>query len=489
MNAILNDEELAALNDADMPCVLSRTEPLRSARDFVERRFNVAGLKTLLYWEGDFYRWTGSCYALMTQDDVRSELYEFLDGAFTVTKSGENLPFRPDRRSVADVIDALKALANVGGRRSAPSWLNNEATSASEFIALRNGLLHLPTGELRKPTPAYFGLNALSFDYDPSAPQPTQWLAFLRDLWPNDHGSIETLQEVSGLLLTHDTSQQKIILLVGPKRSGKGTIARTLTKLLGQDNVAGPTLASLGQNFGLATLIGKQAAIISDARLGHKADQAAIGERLLAISGEDSLSIPRKFKEDFTARLGVRFLILTNELPKLSDASGALVSRFIVLNLTQSFYGREDTQLTERLYSELPSILNWSIEGWRRLQARGHLVQPASAQEAVSELEDLASPIGAFLRDRCDVGPAASIDCGELFTEWRNWCEEQGREYPGTVQSFGRDLRAAVSGLKVIQPRTSERRERRYQGVKKRDWHAVARAPECSPHSAGGSHS
>jgi putative DNA primase/helicase len=478
MNAILSNEELDALNEAAPPCILSRSEPLRSAREFVERRFTAEGLKTLLYWQGDFYRWTGASYAALTPDDARAALYGFLDEAIAVNADGEPLPFSPNRRAVDDVLDALKAVANLGGGKSAPCWLAGEAAPASEFISLNNGLLHLPTGELHHATPNYFGLNALDFAHDPRATHPARWLAFLRELWPSDQQSIDTLQEVFGLLLTHDTSQQKIFLIVGPKRSGKGTIARVLIRLLGQNNVAGPTLASLGQNFGLSTLIGKQVAIISDARLGHKADHAAIAERLLAISGEDALSVPRKFKEDFTARLPVRFLILTNELPKLADASGALVSRFIMLNLSQSFYGREDNELTDKLCAELPAILNWSIEGWRRLKSRGRLIQPNSAQEALRELEDLASPIGAFIRERCDVSPAASIECGELFKAWQAWCEEQGREHPGTVQSFGRDLRAAIAGLSVTQHRTDFARERRYQRVKLKEWHAVTRDPE-----------
>ena len=107
-----------------------------------------------------------------------------------------------------------------------------------------------------------------------------------------------------------------------------------------------PTLAGLGMNFGLAPLIGKGVAIISDARLGGRADQHAIAERLLSITGEDTITVDRKYMFAWTGQLLVRFLVISNELPRLSDASGALMSRFIVLVLTHSFYGREDQTLT-----------------------------------------------------------------------------------------------------------------------------------------------
>ena len=187
--------------------------------------------------------------------------------------------------------------------------------------------------------------------------------------------------------------------------------------------------------------------------------------RQLSISGEDGVTVPRKYLLDWTGRLPTRFLILTNELPRLADASGALAGRFIVLTLTKSFYGREDPGLTESLLGELPGVLNWAIEGWQRLQARGYFVQPKSSAEAIEELRDLGSPIGAFVRECCVVGPGQTVECAILFSRWREWCSEQGRVHHGTAQSFGRDLRAAVPGLKTVQPRTDEGRERHYNGV------------------------
>jgi len=206
-------------------------------------------------------------------------------------------------------------------------------------------------------------------------------------------------------------------------------------------------------------------AIISDARLSGRTDQAVVVERLLSISGEDSITVDRKHLAPWTGRLPTRFLILTNELPKLSDASGALASRFVLLCLKRSWYGVEDMMLTERLLDELPGILNWAIEGWRRLAERGYLIQPKSSEEAISQLEDLASPISAFLRERCTVEPGKSVEANELFHAWQGWCQATGRAGAGNIQSFGRDLRAAVPGLGISQPRMAGGRMRFYEGI------------------------
>jgi putative DNA primase/helicase len=134
--------------------------------------------------------------------------------------------------------------------------------------------------------------------------------------------------------------------------------------------------------------------------------------------------------------------------------------------LTESFYGREDHGLTDRLMAELPGILNWAIEGWQRLRERGFFIQPASAIEVVEEMEALGSPIGAFLEDCCEIGPGKSVSVSELFFAWENWCMEQRRDRPGTKQNFGRELRAALPGIKRVRPRDgSGEREPIYEGI------------------------
>jgi len=93
-----------------------------------------------------------------------------------------------------------------------------------------------------------------------------------------------------GYCITPDTSQHKILLLVGPPRSGKGTIARVLRRLIGVENTVGPTLASLAESFGLEPLIGKPLAIIGDARLSAKSDRATVTERSAA-RGQTDLEV------------------------------------------------------------------------------------------------------------------------------------------------------------------------------------------------------
>jgi putative DNA primase/helicase len=432
----------------------------------VARLFQGSLSTPLRHYRGAFYEWDGCAWPETGEPMLRARVYAFLDQCQCRNAKGDLYPVKPNAQLVSSVLDALRAAAHLDASIAAPAWLDcANRPQAHEIVACANGLLHLPTLRLLQHTPTFFTHNALDFAYRPGATEPRLRLNFLHELWPNDGEAIAVLQEILGYCLTADTRQQKAFLLVGPKRSGKGTIARVLAKLVGTHNCVAPTLAGLGMNFGLAPLIGKRVAIISDARLSGRADQHAIAERLLSITGEDALTIDRKYAPAWTGQLQTRFLVISNELPRLADVSGALASRFILLLLTRSFYGKEDHDLTGKLLSELPGILNWAIAGWARLAGLGRFQQPASAKEAMEQLEDLSSPIGAFLRERCQIGAAFIVRATDLFDAWTEWCATQGREHAGTAQSFGRDLRAAVPGLTTAQQTEGGVRVRVYQGL------------------------
>lgn len=440
--------------------VLPKGDHVAAALALLDAKFSRSGQRAMVAYRSDYYEWVGSHYDKLGRRNLTSIVYEFLNQCRVIEADGTTKPYKPARAKVAEVLAALEAGVNHDENRDLPFWLppiNRER--GGPLIACRNGLLDVSTGKLEPHDLYYFNVNSLPFDYNKEARAPG-WIAFLRQLWPDDKEARLALAEWFGLFLTADTSQQKIFMLVGPRRAGKGTIGRILTALLGRDSVASPTLGSLGGEFGLWPLINKRVAIVSDARLGSRADKSLVAERLLSISGEDALTVNRKYQSHWTGRLGVRFLILTNELPSIKDASQALASRFVVLPMSESFYGREDVLLEEKLRAELPGILNWSLRGLARLRRRGYFLIPKSAEDAIRTLEDLASPSAAFLREWCELGPGKRVNAKLLYGAWRAWCEGRG-EKPGSSAMFGKDLRAAAPHVRT----RSSGKKRYYQGV------------------------
>jgi len=468
-------------------------DPHRLARLYIEQHGTRDGTQSLWFWQDEWHRWDGVAYRVVAGPEIRAGVNRLAKAEFDAENveaveryNAKRLAGDTDRRTdkgppqarkVTATLETNVLHAQVGesllpGDVEQPTWLADDVPfPADEVLATASGLLHLPslTAEKRcllPPTPIFFSGNALPYGFDPEANCP-EWLRFLESLWPDDRQSIDVLQEWFGYCQTPDTRQHKLLLLIGPPRSGKGTIARVQRGVIGEQNLASPTLASLAGPFGLWPLLGKLVALIADARLSRRTDAIAVVERLLSISGEDPQDVARKNMPTLAGiRLPVRFVLMTNELPNMRDASGALTTRVILLRLTQSFRGREDKTLTKRLLRERAGILNWSIQGWQRLNERGYFQQPESGQELLDDLQDLASPVWAFVRDCCITGPEFSESVQDLFSCWKKWCEQHGRDHPGTEQTFGRHLGAAFPAIKVVRPRTEEgNRERIYNGI------------------------
>lgn len=459
---IENSQEPTAPEGIETKQPANQLDPATEAAAFLSS-VKVDGVYKLRYWRGAWWRWVKGRYEEVPNAEVRAAVVEFLnDRCYGL---GMNV--------TSNVIDQLKAIAILSSRTDSPSWLGEPPTGSPPELMLptKSGIVDLEAMQagiddyVIPKTPTYFCTAALEFPYVPDAPTPVQLLKFLDELWPDDRESIETLQEFFGYWLTPDTSQQKILLCVGPKRSGKGTIARVARELVGPGNVCGPTLAGLATNFGLWPLIGKNLGIISDARISGRVDQGIVTERLLTISGEDAVTIDRKHQEPLTCKLPTRLAIFSNELPRLDDSSGALAGRMVVLRMKRSFYGQEDHKLTQKLLEELPGILLWAIEGWKRLRERGYFIQPADGREMLQDMNELSSPVSQFVDECCDVEPGLMIPVSELFEAWQKWSERMGRKNVSTLQVFGRDLLAAIPEISKTHPRSNGRRYRAYEGI------------------------
>lgn len=439
-------------------------DPMAVARELMQSR-TVDRCPALRSWRGGWMTWRGPHWAESEPAEIRAQVYRELESAvyLVATKEGSaEVPWLPNRHKVANVLEALAAVTHLPDAVNPPAWTGDgSGHPAGEIVSTASGLLHVGTRELARHTPAFFNTVSVPFGYDRDAPEPAGWLKFLGDLWPDDPQSVVTLQDWFGYVLSGRTDLQKILLVVGPIRGGKGTVRSVLASLIGNGNVAGPTLASLGMNFGLSPLLGKPLAVVSDARL-NGSDSRQVVERLLSISGEDPLTVDRKYREPWTGRLPCRFMIMSNELPSFGDAAGAIASRFVVLILTRSWLGRENTRLPAELAVEAPGILNWALDGLERLNAAGRITEPPSSADAVAALADLVSPMAAFVRETCERHGEVPVD--DLYRAYRWWADGNGHKIP-SKQVFGRDLRAVLPGLRVKQPRGDCRRERVYVGI------------------------
>ena len=225
-------------------------EPRATAQQFLDtvRDDAASPLRVLRHHQSQWLAWNGRHYAAVEETVVYALLDRWMAANDCDPKNGPK----------ANVRDALQLLTQTIGGAEYGHWLDGRG---GEWLSFENVLLNLDTLQTVPHSPEFLNLFSLPFGYDKGAKCPG-WLKFLGDVYEGDAQSIEALQRVfGGNVLPQKILQQAIILLLGERRGGKGTIGRVLRAMLGGDAVVGADLHTLGGNFGAEHLIGKRVAL------------------------------------------------------------------------------------------------------------------------------------------------------------------------------------------------------------------------------------
>lgn len=406
----------------------------------------------------DWLAWDGRRWAEATEvtamESVRVwALDSFADAAGRLKR---------DDKGAAAEVEGFKTLLSASRARTVLSLARGvverraDAFDTDGWISLAGGALNPETREVLAHDPDRLNRRSLPFGYNPDAVAP-RWTWFLNTSLPGDPEAHDFLAEWFGYVLTGRTDQQKMASLVGKKRSGKSTVTRVLTALLGTEAVTGTDLGSIASHFGRADLIGKALAVMGDVRWNARNAGEAV-PFLLRIIGEDPMTVPRKHRDDWTGRIGARFMMTGNDTPVFSDRSNAMAARMIHVVFPISFEGREDFGLEHDLLAELPGILNWALDGLDRLNKQGRFTVPASGAEEDAAVRRGSNPIGAFAEDWCVFEAGAATRLDDLWTAYTEWCRREGLPGAGRKEIFSKELRgqnALGPARRVGQAKTS----------------------------------
>ncbi|NOD75825.1 phage/plasmid primase, P4 family [Ruegeria sp. HKCCD4332] len=370
-----------------------------TARLIVAGYFTDGDRRTLTHWRGDFYRWIGTHWEVMAEDDIKDVLFHFFSKIVCYEKETQDGITRhkvsPTKVLVSNYVAALRAVT----KRSAaiePGWNKPEPGT---WRSVQNGILDLDTGKLVAHTPDFFNHTWIDAAWQADAVWTgTRAEAFFNEALdtPDQIGS---MQEIYGYLLSGATWLQKGFMFVGEKRTGKGTNIKLLKALEG--NLVYSIRSSLLSNqFVMEGAVGKSLMVVPDVRLSKDSDFSAIGELILTVTGEDDVDVQRKNKPVWTGKTTVRLILMSNSIPLLRDPDGVLASRFIYLTFPNSFYGREDPELFDALLAERSAILCWAVEGWQRVRSQKRFTVTDINAQLQADAEMRMDPVGQFVADR-----------------------------------------------------------------------------------------
>lgn len=377
------------------------------------------------------------------------------------------------------------------GRDFPMATINNTITTVRRFstqdefrpnptiLTFKNGCINLDGWDmglvdttLLPHNRKYKSTSMLDYNFDPDAKCPV-FDNFLDQIFEGDQERVRLLLMFLGYLLVTDYRFQKILMMVGKSRSGKGTIANNIIPaLVGRESFAATTLSNLAGDHGLAALMYAKVAVIGDAHHGVKDRIGRAKEVMLNISGNDFVSVNPKNKDEITIRLPSRLVISANEQPRFADGMDALANRYLILPFNKSFAGREDPRLAQKLMTEMPGIFNRALEGLMDLGNTGYFIEPKASQPKREESMMMQNPEAYFNKHfLIHTGDESRVAIRDVYDAYCTFCHEMDKR-PVDKKWFGRRLGDVVDDLKVGRMKTEEGRDKAYIGVQV-NWDAL----------------
>ena len=284
---------------------------------------------------------------------------------------------------------------------------------------LLNGILDLQTFEFRPHTPAEHFTVKLPVAFDPDA-KCIVFSQFLSEVLP-DQPDRDAVQRLFGYVLERGNRFQRAFMLVGEGCNGKSTLLGVLEGLLGRDGYCSETLQTLSENrFAPASLWGKYANICAD--IPARAIQHTGAFKMLV--GGDPVRAEKKHRDAFTFFNDAKLIFSANELPEVNDRTIAFWRRWVLIPFPVDFTGREDRDRPAKLQAELSGILNWTLDGLRKVRESGF--PSADGTTALKEeWKRRSDSVYYFLTTSTVKDPTAWMETATLYGAYVEFCEER----------------------------------------------------------------
>jgi len=417
------------------------SEPWPLAEKLMEKRIyrkvqHISALGATSFWWFD-----GLAWRLGGEEVVERDLIEVLSNQTSI---------KPSSTLLDQVIRIIGAKNWVTEKQLKEPPLN--------LINLRNGILDIETGELLPHDPQLWFTSVIDVQFDPNAKCPN-FTRFLSEVLPPE--SHPTIQELLGYALYRGNHARRAFLFIGSGSNGKSLLLDILTRWIGEENVSNKSLHDLEYNrFSVARLLGKHVNVSADL----PQTPLSKSEVFRALTGGDFLEAERKHQDSFSFKPYAKLIFSTNKLPPVRDDEvDAFFKRWVIVEFPYQF--EDDPAKRKQILAECTSeeeksgILNWALEGLRRLLRTGKFTADEGDSAKIRDrwMRE-TNPAYDFLTTHVERDPTGAIMKKNLWTRYLTWREEQGLPADGRQNEFSvlvqtmfraKSMRVRISGERV----------------------------------------
>ena len=334
------------------------------------------------------------------------------------------LGYNPGLESKVKINEIFSALMDITASEENKELFDLSINSDLRYINLKNGMYDTDKQKLLDHDPKYYSICQIPVEYDSKA-ECGKWKAALKQ-WIPDKETIMFLQEYIGWCLIPETKFETAIILLGDGSNGKSTFIEVISRLFGKDNLSNTSLERLTQKsksrFEFANLKGKLVNINNDVA-PRTIKQSSLIKTI--ISGQPEKA-EKKYETSHDYRAVVRLIFAANRLPKALDPTKAWYRRFKIIRFPNTFESDDDCfdiDYKNKLYNELPGILNWALEGLHRLKQNNEFSTSDSIKKEKLKYKGVNDPIKSFYESKIVDSPGNTIDKKEIYGEYTKFCD------------------------------------------------------------------
>jgi len=298
------------------------------------------------------------------------------------------------------------------------------------YINMQNGVLDLEQRKLLPHDPVFRLYKLAGCYYDPDAACPT-FEEMVARIMP-DEADRRELQKAFGLCLAkqHLPAKKALMLLVGPKDTGKTTLLNTVVDVLGEygSQVDNSLLMQSKRNktVGPEMLDFKDVLMITTSETGE--NDRLDTSRVKSLTGETVQSVRNNFAttmEKFKMT-GLIFIDSNHKpyIPKTESATWDRLRLFPFLHpVTQ-----KDPKLKEKLQGEKSGIFNWLLKGLDMILEDGEIKETPNMVAFKNDYQDEMDITGQFFKECVEETESKGdkIQTSILFSTYKNWCKDNG---------------------------------------------------------------
>lgn len=389
--------------------------------------------KTFLF--DRFATWLKNTYHVVK---INNQLHIYQNGIYVEgenlgTVIRENIP-NIKKNQKAEVFDCLRDITEC------------KTQADARYIAFRNGVLDIVTGQMQPFSPDLVITNQIPWDYNPEAYSE---LAddTLNKLACGDQPIRALLEECIGYCFYRANDYKKSFMLTGKGNNGKSTFLDCVKSILGDGNISALDLKELGDRFSTSMMFGKLANIGDD--IGDDFLQGSQVATFKKVVSGNRIKAERKGQDPFEFNPYVKLLFSANDIPRMKDKTGAVLNRLVIIPFNARFTkylpsGEIDPDYNPKIRYELVEqssveyLIRVGVEGLKRIIENQGFSKSDATEQMAEEYDLMNNPIKGFFAEQ-EEGYIFRETVQDIFTRYQLYCNDCGIK-PETKISFGKTV-------------------------------------------------